>query len=239
MPRVMVEVVPDEARIRACRAGTADPEDAACVGVAIDVLRATTTLTVARRNGAVGVMPFAETSQALAYRAAHPTALACGERDGSIVAGFDLGNSPFEYTCERVAGRILAFASTNGSRAMLSQQGCAIRLLGAFVNASAVVRACTAATFVRLTCAGDRGQRSNEDLACAGWIAAALVKQGFQPYGSEVAVALASAPVGSDAVRLAVEGSFHAGILASMGSEYQRDVAFCATLDAVPSCEAW
>ena len=90
---------------------------AGACAAAIDVLRATTTLAWARANGATRIEPFAETAAALAFRDRHPGCLACGERDGCIVPGFDLGNSPGEYTRERVAGRTLAFASTNGSRA--------------------------------------------------------------------------------------------------------------------------
>ncbi|MEY4375150.1 MAG: 2-phosphosulfolactate phosphatase, partial [Candidatus Eisenbacteria bacterium] len=53
--------------------------------VAIDVLRATSTLAVACAQGAARVIPFATTHEALAYRDAHPGTLVCGERDGRIV----------------------------------------------------------------------------------------------------------------------------------------------------------
>lgn len=239
MAKVVIEVVPDPARVLAGLAGHRDPADAGVVGVAIDVLRATTTLTVARRNGAAAVIPFAETALAIAYRDAHPDALICGERNGAIVPGFDLGNSPSEYSAARVAGRTLAFASTNGSRAMLAQIGCQRRLLGAFVNASAVVRACAGAGHVRITCAGDRGLLSTEDLACAGWIARGLVEHGFEPDGEDTAFAIEHAPVGAVAVHHAVEVAPHGQALALLGEQYQRDVAFCATLDALSSCESW
>ena len=239
MPRVLIEVTPDPARVSAGGRGAADPADADTVGVAVDVLRATSTLIVARRNGAAAVVPFAGIAAALALRDRTPGALVCGERDGAIVPGFDLGNSPFEYTAERVAGRTLAFASTNGSRAMLSQWGCRVRLLGAFLNASAVSRACADAQRVRITCAGDRGQPSQEDLACAGWIAAALVERGFEPVGTDTALAIAAAPRDAAEVRAAVEGAPHARVLARLGEEFRRDVVFCATLDAVPEPQAW
>ena len=239
MPRVVIEVVPDAARVCAALAGQHDPSDSGVVGVAIDVLRATSTLTVARRNGAAAVIPFADTTLAIAYRGAHPDALICGERNGSIVPGFDLGNSPSEYSAERVRGRTLAFASTNGSRAMLAQIGCQRRLLGAFVNASAVVRACAGAAHVRITCAGDRGQLSSEDLACAGWIARALRERGFEASGEDTSFAIEQAPVGAEAVHHAVEVAPHGKALALLGEQYQRDVAFCATLDALDSCESW
>src|SRR5439155_26101311 len=122
-----------------------------------DVLRASTTLSWARANGAAGIEPFADTAAALAFRDAHPGALACGEREGRIVPGFDLGNSPSEYTRGRVAGRTLAFASTNGSRAMLAASRCRRRLLGSFAALSAVVQALASERAIWLVCAGKLG----------------------------------------------------------------------------------
>src|SRR5262249_32538229 len=93
------------ARVRVALAPPAPGARPAASGAAaIDVLRATTTLAWARAHGAARIVPFAETTAAIAYRDAHPGTLACGERDGRIVPGFDLGNSPAEFTRERVMG---------------------------------------------------------------------------------------------------------------------------------------
>jgi 2-phosphosulfolactate phosphatase len=208
-------------------------------GVAVDVLRATTTLTVARGNGAARVVPFSDTSAAIAWRDAHPGALACGERDGRIVPGFDCGNSPAEYPRERVEGRALAFASTNGSRAMLALAGCRRRVLAAFVNASDAVRALAGEERVRIACAGKEGAFALEDAACAGWLVRGLVEAGGRP-GNDAARFVASiAPRDAGEVRAMVEGCDHARYLASLGPEFVRDVAFCGTLDAVPGVHAF
>ena len=97
--------------------------DPGTVALIVDVLRATTTLTVALRHGAAGVIPAATPEEGVALGRQHPGALLCGEREGRILPGYDLGNSPFEYTAERVAGRTLVFASTNGSQALLLARG--------------------------------------------------------------------------------------------------------------------
>ena len=213
------------------------------VGVAIDVLRATSTLTVAFEHGAARVVPFAETAEALAFRAATPGALACGERDGRKVAGFDLGNSPFEYGAEVVGGRTLAFASTNGSRAMLALERCDRVLLGAFVNAPALARtlladAAAAGGRVEIVCAGSLGRPSEEDAACAGWLCRALAERGATLEGPEARRVPEQAPDGAESVRALVHGASHARALAALGPEYARDVEWCATfglLDRVAS----
>lgn len=232
---VRVERVPDPVRLARIHSGAA-PETG-WVGVAIDVLRATSTLAMARANGAARIVPFTETADAIAFRTRTEGALACGERQGRILPGFDLGNSPFEYTSDRVSGRTLAFASSNGSAALLSLQGHERIWLGSFVCASAVARACAGAPHVRLVCAGADGAVSPEDMAFAGWIAVRLAEQGFTLDGAEARQVAANAPVDAEAVRARVEGSPNGRLLAAMGEEYARDVEWCAQLDALP--EAW
>ncbi len=209
------------------------------VGVAIDVLRATTTLTVARANGAAGVVAFSEPAAAIAHRAAHPGVLACGERGGRIVPGFDLGNSPFEFGADVVAGRTLAFASTNGSRALLALANARTRWLGAFVSAGAVRRALAGADRVHVVCAGKEGAFAIEDAACAGWLVARLVEDGAVAENDAARFVASLAPRDADEVRALVEGCEHGRYLASLGEAYARDVAFCATLDAVGAAQTF
>src|SRR5438477_287331 len=118
---------------------------------------------MALANGAREVIPTATTDQALALRAGRRATLACGERDGRIVPGFDLGNSPFEYTRERVTGKTLAFASTNGSQAMLAAHRARRRVLAAFVNAAAAVETVAREREVATVWAGQRGALSSDD----------------------------------------------------------------------------
>lgn len=233
--RVVVEPVPDAARVRdQARDGfTRVPREPEWTGVAVDVLRASSTLTRAKVHGAGAILPFADTAGALAWRDGDPQALACGERDGRIVAGFDLGNSPFEYAPGRVAGRTLAFASTNGSRAMLALWGAGRRWLGAFVCASALLRALGEAPLVRITCAGKLGEPGDEDLAFAGWLCASLAARGWSLDGEAARACAASAPRDAGEVRARVEGSEHGRYLASLGPEFAADVRWCATLDAL------
>ena len=56
----------------------------------------------------------AETAEAMAARDGSDVVLA-GERGGEALAGFDLGNSPAEFTAERVGGRTVVLTTTNGT----------------------------------------------------------------------------------------------------------------------------
>lgn len=219
---VRVQLVPDPAGIHA------DTE-----AVAIDVLRATTTLTVALGNGAGPVTPVASPAEALALRERTPGALACGERGGRMVPGFDLGNSPFEYAPERVGGRPLIFASTNGSHAMLAAARARRRWLGAFVNASAIAESLAGAVHVTLICAGKLGRPALEDAACAGWLCAALEARGAALEGAAARFARALAPPDAAGIAALVASCPHARELVALGPAYVRDLAFCGTLDAV------
>lgn len=203
------------------------------VAAVIDVLRATTTLTFACSNGAARVLAAGTVEEAMAMHRANPGALLCGERDGRRISGFDLGNSPLEYTREAVAGRALIFASTNGSQALRLAEPAGTRLLASFVNAGAVAERLAKADEVWLVAAGKLGRFSLEDAACAGWLIRALAARGFAAGGAAARLALAAAPADADGVRATLEGCSHGRYLRSLGGAFARDVEFCARLDSI------
>jgi 2-phosphosulfolactate phosphatase len=208
------------------------PRDARrLTAVVIDVLRATTTLTVAFANGARRMIPVADPARAFALRERDASVLLCGERGGIKVPGFDLGNSPAEYGPEVVAGRTLVFASTNGSLAMLACGGCGTRLLAAFVNAKAAVARLGDQDFVLLACAGREGHFSLEDAACAGWLCNGLAARGARIEGEEARLAMALAPREAGEILPLLQGSAHGRTLRGQGPAFARDVEFCAALD--------
>lgn len=139
--------------------------------VVIDVLRATTTIVAALAAGATAVIPCGEIEEAR-QRAGQlgPAALLGGERGGRPIAGFDLGNSPAEYTAERVAGKTVVLTTTNGTRALLHCRQAARVLAAAFANCSATAAALDTATDIHLLCAGSEQTVSFEDTLLAGAI---------------------------------------------------------------------
>lgn len=139
--------------------------------VAIDVLRATTTIVHALAAGAKQVIPCLEINEArdLASRV-HRGSLLGGERRGLRIDGFDLGNSPSEYTRERVAGKTIVMTTTNGTSALMYATGASHVLIGAFVNLSAVCARLADSADIHLLCAGTRGEITREDTLLAGAI---------------------------------------------------------------------
>src|SRR5947208_10202296 len=96
------------------------PELRGGVAVVIDVLRATSTIVHALAAGAQALIPCCEIDEARRIAATFPpgTALLGGERRGVMIPGFDLGNSPGDYTAEVVGGKIVVFTTTNGTGAL-------------------------------------------------------------------------------------------------------------------------
>jgi 2-phosphosulfolactate phosphatase len=155
-----------------------------------------------------------------------------GERRGEPLAGFDLGNSPLEFTAERVAGRMIFFTTSNGTEALLAARPAAEVAVAAFVNLAAVAAwAAAAARNVVIACAGDAGQRSLEDEVCAGLLVDRL--RTIRPdaiLGPEAEDAAARATVyGKDLARLARDSPW-ARRLSNHGRS--RDLTACLTLDA-------
>jgi 2-phosphosulfolactate phosphatase len=143
---------------------------ASSVVVVIDAVRATTTMTEALARGARGIYPTVSTEEAvkLATSLGREDTLLCGERKGAKVEGFDLGNSPREFTAATVSGKRLVMSTTNGTRAFAAgAEG--ERILGcAFTNLGAVARTLADAESVAVLCAGREDQFSLEDALCAG-----------------------------------------------------------------------
>lgn len=153
------------------------------VCVVFDILRATSSMTAALANGAVRVFPVREIAQALALKERHPDALLAGERHGVRIrasqAGgvdFDLGNSPREFTTDRVGGKTIIMSTTNGTRALQACAGARQVFAGSFIGFGALVRALEAApaTSVTIIGAGTFEEAAYEDTLAAGMLCDAL-----------------------------------------------------------------
>ena len=200
--------------------------------LAVDVLRATTAAVAACEAGCRRVVPVPDQAAAES-RAARDGAdiLLAGERGGEAIAGFHLGNSPAEFTRDRVAGRTVVLTTTNGTAAMLTAAEAAAAGLAALTNVTAAARwALDQGRDVSILCAGDNGALSLEDAVCAGllvaWLAVAVPAASLS--GGAVAALGLGRHYGSRLDRLA-EDSHWARKLLRRGRE--ADVACCLRAD--------
>ncbi len=149
--------------------------------VVIDLLRASTTICHALAAGARDVTAFLEVGDAVRAAEAEPdrTELVLGgERGGVIIEGFDLGNSPAEYTPDEVFGQRVFFTTTNGTMALQHTRLASRVVVGAMVNLSAVIESIGEEDHVHLLCAGTNGHVTREDLLAAGAIGHGLLQRG-------------------------------------------------------------
>jgi 2-phosphosulfolactate phosphatase len=147
------------------------------VAVVVDVLRATTVMVQALAAGCEALVPCAEIKEAEAVAASLPTgsALRAGERQGLPIEGFDLGNSPGDFTPEVCRGKTLVMTTTNGTRAILASLDADAVLIAAFTNLGATVTSLRdARQATHVVCAGTDGQVSWEDALLAGALVSEL-----------------------------------------------------------------
>ncbi len=154
---------------------------AADCAIAVDVLRATSTMVTALAAGAEAVQVFSDLDKLLqaSEQWAPEKRIRAGERGGAQVEGFDFGNSPLDCTPERVQGRRLFISTTNGTRALQQVEGAPIVLAAALINRHAVVQYLLEhqPETIWIVGSGWEGSYSMEDTVCAGAIADSLAKE--------------------------------------------------------------
>ncbi|MEN1678862.1 MAG: 2-phosphosulfolactate phosphatase [Planctomycetota bacterium] len=150
--------------------------------VVIDLLRASTTICRALASGAAEVQAFLDVAGVVraAERAGRESVILGGERGGVTIEGFDLGNSPLEYTPDTVFGKKVFFTTTNGTAALTHARLARRVVVGAAVNLSAVVESLREEPAVHLLCAGTSGHVTREDRLAAGAIAVGLMEHGHR-----------------------------------------------------------
>jgi 2-phosphosulfolactate phosphatase len=148
-----------------------------CNAVAIDILRATTSICTAFMNGASEVIPISTVDE-LKTRTGKEYLIAA-ERDGVKLDFADIGNSPYYFTRDVVEGKTIAYSTTNGTHTINLAAQCRSAAIGAFINISALCRWLEVGNRdVLLLCAGWKGRFSLEDSVFAGAVAQKLIDTG-------------------------------------------------------------
>ncbi len=209
--------------------------------VFIDVLRTSSSIIAALENGAKEVIPVNEVEKALqmASNLAKGQARLCGERNGQIIEGFDLGNSPEEYTKEKVSGKSIVLSTSNGVITLNKAKEAKIRelVVASFSNISIVkefiLKPENIENDLAIVCAGKSNRFSMEDVICAGLLIEKIVldkKSEFSYVLSDTAKAarmLFEQYRGNE--KNALMESEHGKFLTSIG--FENDVENCSKID--------
>ncbi|MFS2190056.1 2-phosphosulfolactate phosphatase [Mucilaginibacter sp. Mucisp84] len=206
--------------------------------VVIDIFRATSSICYGIENGAEAIIPVSQVEECAAYREKGLDYLLAAERDGSVVDGFDFGNSPFSYTKEKVAGKTIVLTTTNGTHALHLSRSAKKIVIGSFLNLSALSNWLnTQNENVLLVCAGWKNNFNLEDTLFAGAVIEQLKDKGFVLDDAALA-ANDLFQVGKSDINGYLKKTSHGERLKKLGIE--KDIEFCLQVDlttAIPVLE--
>jgi len=139
-------------------------KDASCV--VVDILRATSSWITALGNEAKLIRPVTTLKECM--NLGKKGFLTAAERNGRKVEGFELGNSPFDYSLETVKGKKIAVTTTNGSRAVKYASASKEIYFGAYLNIKALHQQLSKKENIAILCSGWEGKPGMEDILYAG-----------------------------------------------------------------------
>ena len=200
--------------------------------VVIDVFRATSAIVTAFYNGVSKMIPVATVQEAKEYQA--NGFMAAAERDGEMMEGFELGNSPFGYMNNKVKGKTIAISTTNGTQAIEASRRASKIIVGSFLNLDAVCNYLSdQKKDVILVCAGWKNKFNLEDTLFAGAVVDKLTST--SDFGIECDSAIASKHLynlAKDDLYSFLGTSSHRNRLAKL--DLERDIKYCLTLNLCP-----
>ncbi|MBN2185521.1 MAG: 2-phosphosulfolactate phosphatase [Candidatus Krumholzibacteriota bacterium] len=201
--------------------------------VVIDVLRATSTIIAGMENGASSIIPVEdiETASRLVGPGDRGGKLLAGEWKGMPIDGFDIFNSPNDFTREKIDGKTVIFTTTNGTRAIVSAAKAEQVIICSLNNLSAVSKAVSENEKLNIICAGNAGRLSSEDLLCAGLLIESLEGKGKRDFPSDAGgIALLLAKEHSGNIEEFIRGTDRGRQLLDLG--YESDIVYCSDLDS-------
>ncbi len=203
------------------------------LAIIIDVLRASTSMIMALSNGCEGIISVSDIDQAkrVAQKFPPETVLLGGERNEMLIPGFDLSNSPLEYSSDRVKDKRIIFTSSNGSRLFNYVQKAQKTVVAGFVNMTVVSKFIVENKLdVAFLCAGKNGQFGLEDAVCGGMIINKLKNNKLILNDGAVAAQILYQFYANDIVNMLYQAS-HGIRLVEIGHE--EDLVICGQIDSL------
>lgn len=206
-------------------------DDKDTIVVVVDIFRATSSMCAALNNGATSIIPVATVEEAKAYK--EKGYLVGGERNVVKFEFGDFGNTPSEYSRDKVEGHDVVISTTNGTHAIDMAEDCSCLVIGSFSNLSQVVNFCLEQKKdVLVLCAGWKDKFNLEDTLFGGALVEQLIeKGGYNAHFDAAGVALGMWQNAKSDVMKYIENGEH---MKRLEAHNLVDVArFCVTIDTV------
>lgn len=199
--------------------------------VVADIFRATTSMCAAFNNGAKSIIPVASIEEAQLYK--EKGYLVGAERNVKRCSFADFGNSPFDYTADRVKDQEIVFTTTNGTIAIEEASQASYLTIGAFSNLNALAQFCIdKQKNVLILCAGWNNRFNIEDSLFAGALSELLIEEGsYSPTSDSVKVSLSIWEEAKNNLRLYINRSEHIKRLEA--NHLENSVDYCLSLNTV------
>ena len=203
------------------------------ITVVVDVLRATTTIVTALINGAKEIVPVGSVEFAMkaSSNMFGGQTLICGERNAKKIDGFNLGNSPLEFTYDVIGGKSLVLFTTNGTKAIVKAKYSDEVIIASFLNISAVAKYLVELNKpFEILCAGKNNSFCLEDTVFAGKLIAEILTQteDVELTDSGLAAVAIAKTFGKNLKKMFAE-SEHGKFLIENG--FEEDLKYCAKLN--------
>ena len=194
--------------------------------VVIDVLRATSVMITALHNGAEKIFPFKDIKIIQERCENLKNIIKCGERNALKIDGFDLGNSPLEFTKEKVFGKDIYMSTTNGTKAVENSLSAEKIIICSFLNIKSISKKLLEyKKDVVIVCAGTNGKFSLDDTLCAGLIIKEMQKH-TEIQMNDVLLAAVRISESHEDIKDILKGSTHYERLLSLGFEKDMEHIF-------------
>ena len=208
------------------------------IAVVIDMFRATSVIVTALSNGCREVIPYLTIEETLEYakKLNREDYILGGERRAVNIDGFDLSNSPLEYTKAVVKNKVVLMTTTNGTRTMTKSTSAKRILIAAMINAKAVAKELLKINEdVVIINAGTNGEFSMDDYICGGYIINEMLKSNKNLELTDIAKTANIIYKGNTDIISYVKEATHYSVMKSL--ELDEDIEYCikkSIIDIVP-----
>jgi 2-phosphosulfolactate phosphatase len=152
--------------------------DDEAIVIVVDILRATSAICTAFMNGVRKIIPVATLEEAKAYK--QKGYMVAAERDGIVRDFADFGNSPYNFTHDKINNKEIVYSTTNGTNTIMIASKSNKVLIGSYLNFTALVNYIVKSQRdIIILCAGWKEKFNLEDTLFAGALAEEVLKSGL------------------------------------------------------------